>query len=171
MLLLQAFANTGFSRGVPLWILVCLPSLSVGDMLSPLIACTQISSDSARLACFDREVGVLHEKSAPPAAPAAPPPSPEQKFGLSDAQLRARQGSAPASAPLTDLHAHIVSITVGPADRQLFLLDNGQTWQQIELDPSFFVRSADAVTITRGALGSFWLSATSHRATRVKRLR
>ncbi|MGO9512397.1 MAG: hypothetical protein ACLP2F_01985 [Steroidobacteraceae bacterium] len=106
-----------------------------------------------------------------PATPAAPPLSPEQKFGLSDAQLRARESNTPASAPLSDLHAHIVRVVVGAANRQLFILDNGQTWQQIELDTDFLVRPAEAVTITRGALGSFWLSANPHRATRVKRLR
>jgi hypothetical protein len=64
-----------------------------------------------------------------------------------------------------------VSVPRYPIERQVFVLDNAQTWQQIELDLGFTVRIGQEVTISKGALGSFWLSADSHRATRVKRIR
>jgi hypothetical protein len=69
----------------------------------------------------------------------------------------------------TRLHAHIVRVS-RTADRQVFVLDNTQIWQQIELDPDFAARMGQEATISKGALGSFWLSTDSHRATRVKRV-
>jgi hypothetical protein len=68
------------------------------------------------------------------------------------------------------LHAHIASVARNPTERQVFVLDNAQTWQQIELDPDFAVRIGQGVTISKGALGSFWLATDSHRATRVRRI-
>ena len=169
MLLLQVLANRGLNRGVLLWVLVCLPSLGIGDArFDSLMACGQITSDTARLACFDREIAELSKKNPQP--PASVAPTAEQKFGLSDKQVL-ELGAAPGQAPTpTALRAHIVSVPRYPIERQVFVLDNAQTWQQIELDPGFTVRIGQDVTISRGALGSFWLSADSHRATRVKRI-
>ena len=169
MLFLQVFANRGFNRGVLLWAFVCLPSLGIGDApFDSLIACAQLTSDSARLACFDREIAELRKNNPQPAASIAP--TAEQKFGLSSKQvldLGATPGQAPAP---TVLHAHIVSVAQHPIERQVFVLDNAQSWQQIELDLDFAVRIGQEVKISKGALGSFWLSTDSHRATRVKRI-
>jgi hypothetical protein len=169
MLLLQVLANRGLNRGALLWVLLCLPTLGIGDALfDSLMACSQITSDTARLTCFDREIAQLRQKNPQP--PASVAPTAEQKFGLSDKQVL-ELGAAPGQAPTpTALHARIVSVPRYPIERQVFVLDNAQTWQQIELDPGFIVRIGQEVTISRGALGSFWLSADSHRATRVKRV-
>jgi hypothetical protein len=169
MLFPQVFANMNLSRGVLLWVLVCLPTLGIGDVLSDsLIACAQLTSDTARLACFDREIEEIKKKIP------EPPPSvaltPEQKFGLSGAQMRGLETKPGQSTTPTVLHAHIVSVSRYLNARQVFVLDNMQTWQQIELDLDFAVRNGQEVTISNGALGSFWLSTDSHHSTRVKRI-
>jgi hypothetical protein len=97
--------------------------------------------------------------------PQAPTPvarTPEEEFGLSSKQVL---GAAPSK-----VRAHIVSVSRSTADRQVFVLDNAQTWQQIELDPDFTVHMGQEVTLSTGALGSYWLAIDSHRATRVKRI-
>jgi hypothetical protein len=169
MLLLPVLANRGLHCGVLLWALVCLPIPGIGDALfDSLIACGDITSDAARLTCFDREIAEIRKKSPQPPLSAAP--TAEQKFGLSDRQVL-ELGAPPGQAPTpTALHAHIVSVPRYPIERQVFVLDNAQSWQQTELDPGFSVRIGQEVTISKGALGSFWLSADSHRATRVKRI-
>jgi hypothetical protein len=169
MLFLQVFANRRFNRGVLLWVFVCWPTLAMGDALfDSLIACAELTSDTARLTCFDREIAEIRKKNPQP--PASVAPTAEQKFGLSNKQVL-DLGATPGQAPTpTALHAHIVSVSRYPVDRQVFVLDNAQTWQQIELDPDFAVRTGQEVTISKGALGSFWLSTDSHRATRVKRI-
>ena len=157
-------------RGVLPWVLCCLPTLSMGDALpDSLIACTQLTSDTARLACFDHEMQEIRKKTANP--PAAIELTPEQKFGLSNGQVRgleAKQGSSPTP---TAVHAHIVSVSRYMNERQVFVLDNTQNWQQIELDPDFTARDGQEVTVSSGALGSFWLSTDSRHRTRVKRIR
>jgi hypothetical protein len=175
MLFLQVLANRGFNRGVLLWVfvclptLVCLPNLGIGDALfDSLIACAQVTSDTARLTCFDREIAEIRKTNPQPPASAAP--TAEQKFGLSNKQVL-DLGATPGQAPTpTVLRAHIRSVSRYPTERQVFVLDNAQTWRQIELDLDFAVRIGQEVAISKGALGSFWLSTDSHRATRVKRI-
>jgi hypothetical protein len=163
------FPQEVFSRGILPWVLICLPALGVGDALpDSLIACTQLTSDTARLACFDHEMQEIGKKTANP--PAAIEPTPEQKFGLSTGQFRgleAKQGQSLTTA----VHAHIVSVSRYMNERQVFVLDNAQSWQQIELDPDFMAQTGQEVTISNGALGSFWLSTDPRHRTRVKRIR
>jgi hypothetical protein len=169
MLLLQVLANRGLNRGVLLWVLVCLPGLGIGDALfDSLMACSEITLDTARLMCFDREIAEIRKQD--PRPPASVAPTAEQKFGLSNKQVL-DLGATPGQAPTpTVLHAHIASVSQHPIERQVFVLDNAQTWQQIELDLDFAVRIGQEVKISKGALGSFWLSTDSHHATRVKRI-
>jgi hypothetical protein len=145
-----------------------MPGQSIGDgaPFDSLIACSQLMADPERLACFDREVAAIRNNRPPSPRPVAP--TAEQEFGLTSKQmLEARLGETPAP---TEVHAHLVRVSRSAADRQVFILDNAQTWQQIELDPYFAVRIGQEVTISKGALGSFWLAIDSHRATRVKRI-
>lgn len=168
------FPHGVLSRGVLPWVVCCWPALGMGDALSDslsesLIACTQLTSDSARLACFDH--GMEQVKKNTSNASSVIALTPEQKFGLSDGQVRgleAKQGSSPTP---TAVHAHIASVSRYMNDRQVFVLDNAQSWQQIELDPDFAARIGQEVTISSGALGSFWLSTDSRHRTRVKRIR
>jgi hypothetical protein len=154
------FAQGVLSRGVLPWVLCCLPTLGMGDALSDsLIACTQLTSDTARLACFDHGMEEMRKNTSN--APSVIALTPEQKFGLS-------KGSSPAP---TAVHARIVSVSRYMNERQVFVLDNVQSWQQIELDPDFSARNGQEVTISSGALGSFWLSTDSRHRTRVKRIR
>lgn len=158
-------------RGVLLWILVCFPALGIGESpVDSLIACTQLTADTIRLACFDREIAKLRKSAGGASKSSESTPTPEQKFGFSGAQARALEPK-PAQAPPSAVHAQIVSVSEGANGRLMFVLDNSQTWQQIKLEPDFPVRNGQSVTISNGALGSFWLSSDSHRATRVKRIR
>jgi hypothetical protein len=156
----HVISHEGFRRGVLLWAFVCIPTQGIGQApLDSLIACTKLTANTERLACFDRKMTGIRKDNLQRPTPVAP--TPEEEFGLSSTQVL---GPTP-----TRLHAHIVSVSRS-ADRQVFVLDNAQTWQQIELDPDFAVRMGQEVTISKGALGSFWLAIDSHRATRVKRI-
>jgi hypothetical protein len=158
-------------RGAWLWILVCLPTLGMGEApLDSLISCSQLTEDATRLACFDREIAEIRKSGGEPSKSPEAGPTPEQKFGFSGAQARALEPK-PAQAPPAAVHAQIMSVSEGANGRLIFVLDNSQTWQQIELEPDFSARNGQSVTISNGVLGSFWLSGDSHRATRVKRIR
>jgi hypothetical protein len=134
------------SRGALPWVLCCLPTLGMSDALSDsLIACTQLTSDTARLACFDHAMVEIRKGASNAPSRIAPTP--------------------------TAVHAHIVSVSRSMNERQVFVLDNVQSWQQVELDLDFSARDGQEVTISNGALGSFWLSTDSRHRTRVKRIR
>lgn len=164
-------AHTRMGRSAVLWILVGLPSLSIGGApLDSLTACAQLTADAPRLACFDREIAEIGKSGEGLSKSSDAAPTPEQRFGFADAQARALQPKPAPASPSAE-HARIVSVSEGANGRRIFLLDNSQIWQQIELERDFSVRAGQPVTISNGALGSFWLSSDSHRATRVKRVR
>ena len=59
------FAQGVLSRGVLPWVLCCLPTLGMGDALSDsLIACTQLTSDTALLACFDHGMEEMRKNTS-----------------------------------------------------------------------------------------------------------
>jgi hypothetical protein len=149
-------------------------------------SCGQVSDDKERLACFDRELALQKERkqTAVPAsatvpssagAPVAahnPPPlpelTPEQAMGLTPAKILELQGG-PSATKLNKLSAKIEGVWVNSAKREVFKLENGQVWSQVEPDLDFTVQPGDTVVITRGALDSFFMSANTHMNTRVRR--
>jgi hypothetical protein len=98
--------------------------------------------------------------------------TPEQKIGLPRGtvdKLEAAPGAAP-EPQLDNFEARIRSVSIGAGGREVFALENDQVWRQSETKPDFAVHPGDTVRISRGALGSFWLSANVHSATRVSRI-
>lgn len=148
-----------------------------------LKACTKLSDDAARLACFDREVAALTAReAAPPAAaagkaapaPAAAPPvrqlSEEQKMGLTPGRIQQLERPPTAPPSPSSMTVAIQSNSVDGNGHQLFTLANGQIWRQVEVDSHFSVKPGDSITITKGALGSYFMSLGKHRNTRVSRV-
>jgi len=152
-----------------------------------LRGCSAESDSQKRLACYDKAVGrVTPPKSASDTAPVAPVTSaapapaapvstpaasvPGGEFGLDADRLRQLKAQAGA-AESQSLTAHITAISQLPYGRQRISLDNVQVWEQTEEDWGFNPRVGAAVTITRGALGGFWMAADAYKKIRVKRIR
>jgi len=138
-------------------------------------SCGQVTDDKQRLACFDRELALQKERkqtTAPPVVIRSTPPqpelSPEQAMGLTPAKILQIQGG-PSSTKLNKLAVKIQGVSKNGSGREVFTLDNGQVWSQVETDSNFSVQPGDTVVITRGALDSFFMSAGSHMSTRVRR--
>jgi hypothetical protein len=160
-----------------------LPLLAASN--AAIEACTKIADDGARLACFDREVAaVLAREHAPavaaaaptasPPAVAAPPAAPlteEQKMGLTPGRIQQLERPASAPPPPQTLTIAIQSISVDGNGHQVFTLENGQVWRQVELDTRFTVNAGDSITISRATMGSYFMSYGKHRNTRVSRIR
>jgi hypothetical protein len=148
----------------------CGSAWAAGPSTTAILACMREADDGQRLACFDREAAVL--SGAHPAAAAPPKLTPEQKIGLSRTKVEALE-TAPDAPPEPQIKNFTATIkSVGGGGRQLFELDNGQLWRQAE-SKAFEVHAGDAVRISRGALGSFFmeLQANKHLSTRVSRVR
>jgi hypothetical protein len=138
--------------------------------LSPdeLVACAGMTDSAARLACYDREVAPLarevaeRARASSPAAPspatvAAPATATTSSPSFGQEQLTREQRPAPEKEELT-LHARLSSQkSAGPGLFNLYL-DNGQIWRHEDQVLGSYLKDGDAITIERGALGSYKLS-------------
>lgn len=110
------------------------------------------------------------QTGTPPAA-AAPKLTPEQQFGMPAhkvADLEVAAGTRPREAQM--IEAHITLITPRLDGHTVFSLDNQQVWQQLTTDTDALAKQGQAVTISRGLLGSYWLKFESGRGCKVTRL-
>jgi len=121
--------------------------------------CSSINSDSERLACYDKAFGT------PAAPPNSAPPKPE--FGLP--AKKAYPGVEDKKD--SEIRAAVSSVTRQRDGKFVVTLDNGQTWQQSEIDSRVGLEVGDTVNVRRAALGSYLLSNEDGIATRVKRVR
>lgn len=144
--------------------------------------CAAQTDDTRRLTCYDK--AMQRPGSAPPTAgtspgsapeasapPASPPPTPEQRFGLTPEQQLLRQHVAEAPKEMTS-----EVVAVGRARNGLLSLTlaNGQVWTaQSASEPDLPIDVGDSVTVRRGLLGSFLLTASrgGKRQMRVDRAR
>jgi hypothetical protein len=151
---LCASAGSAFSQSLPQSLRDCAAETDAGR----------------RLSCYDREMERLNSSDTVPGA-ARPPeaaPNPPQEFGLGEERVRKLTKAPPVSTSLT---AHIAAATSLPYGRLRLVLDNGQVWEQTEEDWGFAPQSGAAVTISRGALGGFWMATERYKKVRVKRIR
>jgi len=65
--------------------------------------------------------------------------------------------------------AHVASVTRGSNGRVVVRLDNDEVWAQADDGPDLRIAVGDSVKIERGALGSYWMSAHSSLAIKVRR--
>ena len=121
-------------------------------------ACLAETDAARRLACYDTEVGKMVAGSGP-----------AEQFGV-DGQLlqkRLKEGTEPQKPH--ELTARIASITRRSNGQVAVRLDNDQIWEQSDDGPDLRMEVGDAVKIDRGMLGSYWLSAHSSVAIKVRR--
>jgi hypothetical protein len=158
----------------------------------PLEACYQQPDGAPRLACFNREMqrrqaatAATGKATAPAAgavgtlpapAPTAPPAVSDRKVaadtvGLQGSALRKKlkaEGVSPEQ--VQPIVAKVVRMVPRPHAELAFVLDNGQTWEQIETLDSLNIRLQDTVTIKPGILGAFFLSTPRSQTIRVHRI-
>jgi len=65
--------------------------------------------------------------------------------------------------------ARVASVTRGPNGRVVVRLNNDEVWAQADDGPDLRIAVGDSVKIERGALGSYWMSAHSSLAIKVRR--
>ena len=56
------------------------------------------------------------------------------------------------------LHAHIAELKAAGSGRYLVVLDNGQVWRHEDAYLGGFLKTGEAVTISKGAMGSYRLT-------------
>lgn len=164
---------------------------------APSHQCAQLWDDVLRLGCYDTAFG----KPRPPAAEAVPSTAPVAAVGAVSAPANQAPVAAspppavvapaviapalvpapvpvspPAPSPAPQQKAGPVVSTVTALGKALdgrfrITLENGETWQQLELDTAVIVKVGDRVTLRPAAMGSRQLVTPNGMVTRVTRLK
>ena len=149
-------------------------NLSVANSASA--SCSGIADPAARLACYDT--------AQPPRPPGTPPANQMPGSSRYPEFNRPPQGYVPQQNPASGNNspsrtgkvvAAVASYSLSPSGRFTIVLDNGQTWKQIDSDDGvaqFRKEGRNAVVITKGFLWSYDLKLNAMSAvfkvTRVK---
>jgi hypothetical protein len=127
--------------------------------------CAQLRNDTERLACYDQAFG------KPPASAAATSPAPNEQFGFTEKEMARNSGPSAAPAAPDSVTAAIKSLDRRRDGKFVVTLDNTQVWAQSEFNSQADVQVGDAITVRRGALGSYLLVTKAGIGTRVKRVK
>lgn len=131
--------------------------------MDTLYACAQVADGAARLACYDQAVGTL--KSAESKGDVAV----VDRQGVREMEadsfgfrlpsfsklLGAKSGGE--SGAVDEVKAALAGVRINAEAQGVFMLDNGQTWRQIDTTRLTGMKSGQNVTIKRASLGSFML--------------
>jgi hypothetical protein len=121
-----------------------------GQDLQAVQACTRLADDPARLSCYDSAMG----RSKPGASATKP------QWVAPTAAVGAEARAKPELPK--EFSAHVREVTPLPAGLYRLALDNGQVWETTQSTSALVFKENDAVTITRGSLGSHHISLAGH---------
>lgn len=147
-----------------------LPQLVPGaeSDVKPTHACGQLQDRNERLDCYDaafgRPAGEAGARPAPAAAATA-----DANFGFTLEQIESKAPGG-GSAKADRVTSAVVALKRDRDGRFTVTLENGQVWDQIEIQSGATPAVGDPVTIRRAAMGSYLLVTPRGVATRVKRL-
>jgi hypothetical protein len=98
---------------------------------------------------------------------ASAPDSPEDRFG---ANAKTKRNQGPQPVELDKLDGRIVAVSYRPRGESVVTLENGQIWEEAEVESHLPLRPGESITIRRGVLGAFYLSSDKVLGLRVRRL-
>lgn len=139
--------------------------------------CAGIADSLERLVCYDaifrtgpaagagQAVAPAASAAAPTAPPAAPArageaQAPDAVAGFGAEHLRRSVREADQETPRT-LVAQVTEVRETRPNVYRMVLDNGQVWQQMDMDSRFDVKAGDTVEINRGLMGGYRMARQS----------
>jgi hypothetical protein len=148
------------SRVIGLTALAAIHSLCFAAPTESDIANCRGQADAAtRLTCYDQLFGAPATTTG--STPTMPAPV-SARFGFHG------QGGGPAEPKA--LAFIVARVDRRPAGEFVVTFEDGQVWQQTELNSRIDIQRGDQVVIRKAALGSFLLVSRAGLSTRVKRL-
>ena len=138
-----------------------------------LLDCTSILSDAERLACYDNAVKAFSSEAR---AVAERREAQSAKLAAAAAAAAAAQRSdsfgRPSEQRVDRIDSTLKEVLTDNSGKSVFILDNGQIWRQVDGFRLPNARPAAAVSIKRGAMGSYRLMiAGRNRTVQVVRMR
>ncbi len=158
--------------------LACGTALAADPTLDVAKRCVQVKDSLERLVCFDRAFAGVSAAPAAPAAPAAravPAPAPAAVAPaavappavaaapreMGDEQIKRSTKEREKEAGPTSLTANVSALKETRRDVFRISLDNGQVWQQMDMETLFHIEVGDTVQIDKGALGGYRMARVS----------
>jgi hypothetical protein len=144
-------------------VLFCSATMAADATLEAARRCVQVTDSLQRLVCFDRAFAAA--PTAMPAAAAAPastpvvPVVPAVVPSLGDESLKKRVRDDAANEP-TSLTAKVAGLRETRPNIFRITLDNGQVWQQMDMESRFFLEVGDPVQVERGMMGGYRMAKT-----------
>jgi hypothetical protein len=138
--------------------------------------CTQVKDSLERLVCYDRALA-LPEAPVAAAAPMAPAPrvvmpaaaaaapvvtaAPAGPVALGDELVKRTDKEREAEGAPRSLTAQVTALRETRPSVFRLTLDNGQTWQQMDMVSLFNVAVGDTVQIDKGRMGGYRMAKIS----------
>jgi hypothetical protein len=186
--------------GAALFLLLAPAAPVLAQTPAELLACAVIARDAERLACFDAAVAassaearaasqkravesarIAAEEAAIAAAAAkakaeadaiALAEAKKAAFGAEGVTSRGVERFAPEPGDIQEIDAKVTEVLLNRSQQNVFLLDNGMMWRQVDAGSIPNVRPDDEVKLSKVALGGYKLYfVRSKRMVKVKRLR
>jgi hypothetical protein len=153
-------------------VLLSATSTAAAGADEPAHPCAAVEDSVDRLACYDAAfarpgvtAGPQQDSDATPGTPGA-----VEEFGLSEAQLQARDPERARPPRVDHIEAQVVDVRLRSTGERIITLDNGQVWLQTEVTVRGPLSAGDRVVIRSAALGSFQLVTPGRVALRVRRI-
>ena len=160
---------------LPLLIVSAQPALGIQEALTQ---CRKIEEIRERVACYDEIVdshtagdsGKSVETGAPPRPAETEGPDALSLFGTNDAEAKRIVAATLAIEQLSQIEATVTDIRKSADKKLTVILDNGQTWRQLDSKP-LHLKSGETVVVRKASLGSYLLEKESgSRSIRVRRM-
>ncbi|HNP62719.1 MAG TPA: hypothetical protein PKH39_02230 [Woeseiaceae bacterium] len=163
-------------KRLPLTLLILMqPAMAIDNAW---LECRRIQDVATRVACYDNLVDLqIPEDSAKRPDPIPhieandidKVPDAQSLFGKNDAEAKRIVETSLAIDPIVQIEADVVDVRKSALRKLTVVLDNGQTWRQLD-NQSMPLKSGETVVIREASLGSFLMEKKSgSRSIRVKR--
>jgi hypothetical protein len=146
---------------LPLLLLTTQPGFATDNGLTE---CRQIEDVEERVACYDEYVDSRHPDRS------STVPDAQALFGTDDAEARRVVETTLAVEQIDRIEATVTGVMDSPGRKLLVVLDNGQTWRQLD-NKRLRLERGEAVIVRKASLSSYLLEKESgSRPIRVKRV-
>jgi hypothetical protein len=152
--------------------LACYDAAVADSSVEARAASQRRAEESARIAAEEAVVAAAAAKAKAAADAVAAAKTKREAFGAEGVASRSAERFVPAAGEIVEINAAVTDMLTNRSLQNVFLLDNGQMWRQVDAVALPNIRPGDPVKVTRDALGGYKLMLVKQkRFANVKRLR
>lgn len=148
---------------------------TIPEVIERLFECREIAEPEARLACFDQRAAAVEAAASAKDLVIADREQLKKArrglFGLSLPKIGLFGGGDDDEEAIAKIETTVQSASQASGGKWLIVLEDGARWLQADSTPILgSTKAGDAITIERGAMGSYMAKIGKKRAFRVQRI-